>query len=48
MKITRELDEPYITLGNRVFLKDVNYALNNQKKAEADINLPVKKLKNRL
>ena len=32
MEITRKLDEPDITLGNRVFLKDVNYTLNIQKK----------------
>jgi len=28
MEITRKFDEPDITLGNRVFLKDVNYTLD--------------------
>jgi len=28
MEITRKLDEPDITLGNGVFLKDVNCTLN--------------------
>lgn len=31
MEITRKLDEPDITLGNRVFLKDVNYTLDIHK-----------------
>jgi len=38
MEITRKLDEPDITLGNRVFLKDVNYTLEihkiNEKRKE--------------
>jgi len=32
MEITRKLDEPDITLGNRIFLKDVNYTLEIHKK----------------
>ena len=36
MEITRKLDEPDITLGNRVFLKDVNYTLNIQKKKKTE------------
>lgn len=32
MEVTRKFDEPYVTLGNRVFLKYVDRALSIPKK----------------
>lgn len=35
MEIARKLDEPYITLRNWVFLKDVSYTLNKTPKKKS-------------
>jgi len=35
MEVTRKLDEPDIAIGNRVFMKNINYTLNIHRKKKS-------------